>query len=179
MRSSWDFWGQCETNSNTLREKEVSIVNFGNHFQGSQFFTKLSYLTLTTSRMWAYFLGLCQVSGLGREEGLGNWIIKPQPVTADWVETPWSRLVADGATFITTWCSATPIAHSGRKWRESWHMTHIFSAAQETGETSSQRVSEVILSGAGGDAKATVVGKEMDLLQLEEMLHRRKISPCC
>lgn len=38
-------------------------------------------------------------------------------------------------------------------------MTQIFSAAQETGETSSQQVSEVILSGAGGDAKATVVGK--------------------
>lgn len=53
-------------------------------------------------------------------------------------------------------------------------MTQIVSAAQKTGETSSQQVLEVTLSGAGGDAKATVVGKEMDLLQLEEMLHRGK-----
>lgn len=38
--------------------------------------------------MWADFIGLFQVSGPGREAGLRNWIIKPQPVTADRVETP-------------------------------------------------------------------------------------------
>lgn len=108
MSSSWDFWGQCETNYNTLRGKDVSVINFGNHFEGSRFFTKLSYLTLTTSRMWADFIGLCQVSGLGREAGLRNWIIKAQPVTADRVETPWSHLVPDFHPYVMfrrTYCT--------------------------------------------------------------------------